>query len=209
MSRKITALKAQKNNPDRVSVFLDGEYAFGLFRVVAAWLEIGQALDEDRIQQLRQAEAGEKAYQRALNYLSFRVRTETEIRRNLTKHDTPETTIEEVLERLRRNRLIDDPHFAQTWVENRSEFRPRGRQALRSELRQKGIMDSIIEDVLQDLDEEELAYRAAQKQSRKYRAYDWPEFRKKLLGFLARRGFPYGIAAPIVKQTWAEKQDEI
>ncbi len=207
MVQKITALKAQKHNPDRVSVYLDGEYAFGLFRVVAAWLQVGQELGEEKIRQLHQAEAGEKAYQRALNFLSYRVRTESEVRRNLNKHDTPESVIEEVLERLRRNRLVDDQQFANSWVENRSEFRPRGRRALQSELRQKGVDQEVIEEVLQDLDEEELAYQAAKKSVRKYLRFEWPEFRKKLLGFLARRGFNYAVAAPAVERVWAEEQE--
>lgn len=207
MAKKITALKAQKNNPDRVSVFLDNNYAFGLYRVVAAWLHVGQQLDEEKIRQLKASEAGEKAYQRALNFLSYRVRTEAEIRRNLKKHDTPDEIIENVLERLRRNHLVNDHIFAQTWVENRSEFRPRGRRALTSELRQKGVGQEIIDEVLQNIDEEHLAYQAALKNARKYRQHDWPDFRKKLLGFLARRGFNYAVAAPVVERVWAEGQN--
>lgn len=208
MSKRITALQAQKKHPDRISVFLDDEFAFGLYHIVAARLQIGQLLEADEIQQLEQTEAGEKAYQRALNFLSYRVRTEIEIRRNLAKHDTPENVVEDVLERLRRNRLVDDSSFAQTWVENRSDFRPRGRRALHSELRQKGIADEIIQEALQGLDEPALALRAAEKNARKYRQLDWPEFRQKLLGFLARRGFNYDVAAPAVEQAWARMQDE-
>jgi len=207
MAKIITALKVQKRNSDRISLYLDDEYAFGLFRKVAAWLEVGQELNEEKIRQLNQAEANEKAYQRALNFLSYRVRTESEIRRNLNKHDTPEDVIEEVLERLRRNKLVNDFDFANTWVENRSEFRPRGRRALQSELRQKGVDQEIIEEVLQNLNEDDLAYRAAKKNVRKYQRFEQPEFRKKLLGFLARRGFNYAIAAPVVEQIWAEEQD--
>ncbi len=207
MAKKITALKAQKRDPERVSVYLDDEYAFGLYRVVAAWLQVGQELDEEKIRQLKQAEADEKAYHRALHFLSYRVRTEAEIRRNLNKHDTPEGTIEEVLERLRRNNLVDDRQFANTWVENRSTFRPRGRRALRSELRQKGVDQEIIDEALQEIDEEELAYRAARKNARKYLKLDWPEFRKKLSGFLTRRGFNYAITASVVERVWAEEQD--
>lgn len=208
MRKTITALQTQKKNPDRISVFLDDEFAFGLYHIIAAQLRIGQQLEAEEIRQLEQAEAGEKAHQRALNFLSYRVRTETEIRRNLAKHDTPEDIVEDVLERLRRNRLVDDAYFAQTWVENRSDFRPRGRRALHSELRQKGIADEIIQDALHDLDEQALALRAAEKNARKYRRLEWPEFRKKLLGFLARRGFNYDVSAPAVEQAWGRMHDE-
>ena len=136
------------------------------------------------------------------------MRTESEIRRNLKKHDTPEGVIDEVIDRLRRNKLVDDLHFANTWVENRSEFQPRGRRALQSELRQKGVDQEMIAEALQNLDEGELAYRAAKKNARKYLRFEWPEFRKKLLAFLARRGFNYGVAAPIVERVWAEEQEQ-
>lgn len=208
MHGRITALQAQKKDPNRISVFLDGEFAFGLYRIVAAQLSIGQPLDDAQVRQLQHTEAAEKAHQRALNFLSYRVRTEDEIRRNLAKHDTPEEVVESVLERLRRNHLVDDLYFAQTWVENRSDFRPRGRRALRSELRQKGIAEALIKEALHDLDEQELAMRAAEKNARKYRQLDWPEFRQKLVGFLARRGFNYDVSAAAVEQAWARMQDE-
>ena len=86
--KTITALKAQKN-PDRVSVFLDDEFAFGLYRVVAASLRVGQTLSEEKIRELEETEDVEKAYQRAINYHSYRVHSESEVRKNLKKHDTP------------------------------------------------------------------------------------------------------------------------
>lgn len=206
MAQEITALKAQKHNPDRISVYLDGDYAFGLYRVVASWLSVGQELSEEKINQLKKEEASEKAYQRALNYLSYRPRSEREVRENLQKHDTPEEDIEEVLERLREMHLVDDRDFAQTWVENRATFRPRGRIALKNELRQKGVDTQVIDEVLQDLNEEELAYRAAQKKHRRYRKLEWPEYRRKMYGFLSRRGFDYYVAGQIVKRVWNENQ---
>jgi regulatory protein len=98
----------------------------------------------------------------------------------------------------------DDKKFAALWVENRSEFRPRGRRALQVELRQKGIQDQTIENTLEDLDEEALAYRAAAKKARRYTELEYQDFRKKLSGFLARRGFNYGIISNIVPKIWDE-----
>ena len=143
--------------------------------------------------------------QRALNFLSYRPRSVKEVRDNLKKHKTDPDVIEEVLERLKRGKLVDDANFAQIWVENRSEFRPRGRRALRMEMYKKGISDEIIEDTLEDLDEDQLAYRAAVKQARKYKGLDWQDFRKKMNGFLARRGFPYPVIKPVTEQVWSEQ----
>lgn len=202
--RKITSLQVQKRNPKRVNIHLDGEYAFGLARIVAAWLQIGQALDEEKIAKLQAEDARERAMQQALLFLSYRARSEKEIRQNLSKHKTPEAAIEETLERLRQDGFANDEQFASAWVENRSAFRPRGRRALALELRQKGIADSTIESALADVDEEALAYEAGLKKARKLKGREWSDFRKKTSEFLARRGFSYSVIALIVSRLWNE-----
>ena len=85
MKHKITALKRQKRNPNRVNIYLDGKFAFGLSRIVAGWLEVGQELDDEKISSLQVEDELEVAYQRALKFISHRIRTENEIRRNLNK----------------------------------------------------------------------------------------------------------------------------
>lgn len=202
--KKVTALKLQRKNKDRVNVYLDGEFAFGCARIVAAWLRTGQELSDEKIAELKAQDNVEVALQRALNFLSYRPRSEEEVRRNLIKHGYDEPIIEEILSRLRRGKLVDDENFADLWVENRSEFRPRGGRMLRQELRQKGINDQVINAVLTDLDEDELALKAARKKARRYRHLEWMDFRKKMSGFLARRGFNYGIISDVLPKVWEE-----
>lgn len=206
--KKITAIQVQKNNPNRVNIYLDGEFAFGLARIVAAWLQIGQNLDEEKIVKLQTEDSRERALRQALLFLSYRARSEKEIRQNLSKHEIPDNVIEETLERLRRDGFADDKKFASAWVENRSTFRPRGRRALAIELRQKGIDDSTIDSALESIDDEALAYEAGQKKAAKLRVQEWNEFRKKMSEFLARRGFSYPVIAPIVKRLWSESHTE-
>ena len=202
--RTITAIEVQKKDPNRVNLYLDGEFAFGLARIVAAWLKVGQRLDDEKIAKLQADEARERAYQQAMLFLSYRARSEAEIRQNLRKHEVPEAVIEETLERLRQARLADDNQFASAWVENRNTFRPRSRRALSMELRQKGLQDDAIQSALQGVDEESLAYEAARKRVNRLQGLEWDEFRKKLSEFLARRGFPYAIIAPTVSRLWNE-----
>ncbi len=204
MAPKITAITAQKRHPQRVNIYLDGEFAFGLARIVAAWLQVGQELTPEDIARLREADAQEQAYQRALRYLSYRARSETEIRRYLQKHNTAPHHIEAVLTRLRDLGLVNDAQFAAAWVENRSTFRPRGRRALRAELRQKGLSEDAIAQALEDLDEAQLAYQAAQKRLRRYRDLPWPTFRQRLGAYLARRGFPYDVITATLARVWQE-----
>jgi regulatory protein len=206
--RKITALQVKKRNPNRVNIHLDGEFAFGVDRIVAAWLQVGETLDEEKIQELQAEDARERAMQQALLFLSFRARSEAEIRQNLRKHEFPQVAIEATLDRLRREGFANDTQFAQAWVENRNTFRPRGRRALTQELRQKGVADSVIQSALEEVDEESLAYNAAQQKARKIHVQDWNGFRKKLSEFLARRGFSYSVIKPIVSKIWDELHPE-
>ncbi len=202
--KKITAIQIQKNNPNRVNIYLDGEFAFGLARITAAWLQVGQTLDEAKIAQLLEEDARECAWRQALLYLSYRPRSEAEIRQNLRKHAIPEPVIEDTLDKLRRERFADDSQFARAWVENRAAFRPRARRLLALELRQKGLTDEIIHSALQGVDDEALAYEAASKTAPRLRVQERSVFRKKLSDFLVRRGFSYPVVTAVVERLWQE-----
>lgn len=201
----ITAIEVQKKNPKRVNIHLDGEFAFGLDRFVAAWLIVGQSLDEEKIARLQAEDSQEKAHRQAMLFLGIRARSETEVRKNLEKHEIPPAVIEQTIERLREERLVNDGQFAQAWVANRSEFRPRSRRALTIELKQKGLTEAAIQSATEAVDEEFMAYAAAQKRVRRLEGLEWIEFRKKLSEFLARRGFGYDVITPTVKRLWAER----
>jgi len=207
MAQRITAIEPQQKNPQRVNIYLDGEFAFGLAVVVAAWLRVGQELGEEKIASLKAQDESEVTYQKALHFLSYRPRSSAEVRQNLSKRGISEPLIEETLERLQKTGLIDDEAFARAWVENRNTFRPRGKPALRMELRRKGLSDEIVQSVLDtQVNEAALALTTARKYARRLAGLEWPEFRQKLSGFLARRGFSYTTLAPVVSEVWKETQ---
>jgi regulatory protein len=204
MEHKITALTLQKRNRQRINVYLDGEFTFGLARILTAWMQVGQTLSDEKIEQLKAADECEVAYQRAIQFLNYRPRTENEIRQNLLKHDVPETVLDNVVERLQRAGLLDDMRFANAWVENRADLHPRSKRALAYELKQRGIEQQLIQQSLEQFDDDQAAYQAALQKSRKLQGLDWQAFRKKMYGFLARRGFDYETSAPVVKRVWNE-----
>jgi regulatory protein len=206
--KKLTAMEVQKNNPNRVNIYLDGEFAFGLARITAAWLKTGDLLSEEKIAKLQADDARERAYQQALLFLSYRTRSEKEIRQNLRKHEFPEEAIEETLDKLRESGLANDNQFARVWVENRNTFRPRSRRALTMELRQKGLDDETVQSAVAGVDEDALAYESARKRAGRFKGLEWGEFRKKLSEYLARRGFPYSVIAPVVTKVWSEMNGE-
>ena len=204
---KITAIEPQQKNPQRVNVYLDGEFAFGLAYIIAAWLKVGQELSDEKVASLKAEDEREVTYQKALHFIGYRPRSSMEVRKNLTKRGVSETLTAETVNRLQQNGQLNDEAFARAWTENRNEFRPRSKSALRMELRQKGLDEEIIQTVLEEqVDEEALALAAARKYARRLEGREWTEFRKKLGGFLARRGFSYTTLAPVVSEVWNESQ---
>lgn len=202
---RITAIESQKKNPQRVNVSLDGEFAFSLARIVAAWLKVGQELSEEKIATLQAEDKHEAAFQKSMHFLSFRPRSSAEIRQNLTKHGFAETLVEETIQRLQHDGLVDDAAFAKTWVENRNTFHQRSKVALRMELHRKGLPNEIVQSVLEkNVDEEALAFIAARKYARRLVNLDKPVFHQKLGGFLGRRGFSYSTIAPVISKVWKE-----
>ena len=200
MAGTITALRFQKRNTNRVNVYLDGQFAFGLAAVEAARLRVGQALGDNDIARLRRQDRVEQAYERALNFLSYRPRSEAEVRLNLRKKNVEDEVIEVVVERLERAGMLDDREFARYWVENRLQFNPRGTRALGHELWEKGVPASIISDTLAGFDEEAAARTASETGARRLAHLEPDAFRRRLVAYLARRGFSYAVIAPLVEE---------
>ncbi len=194
----ITALQVQKRDKERVNVFIDGEFAFGLNVLDAARLRKGQVLAEAEIVALRDADAVVQAVNIAAHFLSYRPRSEQEVRRNLTEKETPAAIIDVAIERLNGLGYLDDAAFARYWVDNRNQFKPLSHRALRQEMRQKGLSDTVIAEALGDQSESDLAYKAATTQLRKFRNRTLREFKTKMNAFLQRRGFSYSTTQDVV-----------
>jgi regulatory protein len=113
--------------------------------------------------------------------------------------------VETALAKLREQGLVDDLAFAQFWKDNREAFRPRSRWLTKLELRQKGVADNIIDQVVANVDEEDSAYRAAVSRARSLPRSDYQSFRRRLGEYLKRRGFSYQIITQTVERVWQER----
>lgn len=204
MSGTITALVAQKKNKDRVNVFLDGQFVFGLAAIEAIRLKRGQVLSDADIDRLRGADEVEKAHHRALNFLAVRPRSISEVRQNLKKAEVSPDVIEQVIDRLQRADLLNDAEFIKYWLENRSAFSPRSSRALKQELMRKGVDREAIDQVLAEVkhDEEGAATRSALAKANRFKQLPQKEFALKLSQYLARRGFGYEIIREAVAAAW-------
>jgi regulatory protein len=204
----ITALTVQKRNSDRLNVYLDGVFAFGLETAVAATLKIGQNLSTEQIASLQKQDEVSKAKNRAVQLISRRPRSVAEIEWYLRNKEFEDIVIERAVTRLQEVGLLDDEAFTRYWIDQRNTFKPRSHLALRQELQQKGVARSIIEAALSDVDQTAVAFRAATKQASRYTHLSEEEFRQKLGGFLQRRGFYYETIQQVTNELWATISNE-
>jgi regulatory protein len=148
---KITAIKQQVKRNDRYSIYGDGKYLFSFSEseLLASGIKIGQELDESSLDELKNKAVLDKAYDRALNLISHRMRSEWELGDYLKRKDYDEDVQEAVLSRLRGRGYVDDQEFAKRWVENRRLLKATSKRRLAQELRQKRISDEIITQTLE------------------------------------------------------------
>jgi regulatory protein len=146
-----------------------------------------------------------KARDAAFRLLSYRARSEAEVRRRLSRNYTPET-VEGVISSLRDLRFLDDQTFAQQWRRNREQHRPRAQRIVYQELLRLGISSELIRTTLEDFDDEANAYQAGLKLAQRLvtKEPSEEEFRRRLWSHLQRRGFSYGQARDATERLWRE-----
>jgi len=204
---RITAIRAGRGRGKRVNVFLDGKFAFSLEAEVAVTegLQAGQELSAGEIEALARSDHFHRCLNAALHYLSYRPRSESEIRGRLQRRGFDGDSVEAVIARLKEQGLIDDMAFAQFWRDNRQSFSPRSRWLTRCELRQKGVASDIIDQVVDAVDDANSAYRAALSKARSLPLSDYQSFRRRLGEYLKRRGFGYEVINQAIGRVWQEQ----
>ncbi len=190
----------------RVNVFVDGEFALALGRELAAERDVrpGRALSRAELAALGAEEARRGALEAALCLLSYRPRSERELRIRLARKGFAGGVVRRTLDRLRELGYVNDAEFARFYTETQQAARPRAQRVVRAELRWRGVAQPLAEEATAGIADEEAAYRAASRRARALRELAYPRFRERLGGFLTRRGFSYGVARSIIERCWAE-----
>jgi regulatory protein len=190
---KITAIKQQVKRADRYSIYGDGKYLFSFSEneLLSSGIKIGQELDESNLNELKGKAVLDKAYDRALNLISHRLRSEWELRDYLKRKDYDEDVQEATVSRLRDRGYINDAEFARRWVENRRLLKATSKRRLAQELRQKRISDEIINQTLEadETDELEVLKDLVDRKRKQTKYQD----DLKLMQYLARQGFSYDL----------------
>ncbi len=207
---KITALKEDKVGR-RIKVFVDGFLLFVADKkvITKAGLQLGQSLSVDQIEELKREFLFQNCLDAALHYLSYRPRSEAEIRQRLHKRAFDEDIVDTIIDILKERGLVNDVAFAEFWKDNRLSFSPRSRKLVQLELRQKGVSAEMADEVTSELDDETSAYKAGLRKMRSLTSMDYDGFRLHLFGYLRRRGFSYEVAGRVIKRLWLDRQASV
>jgi len=214
---EITGIEPQKRK-GRLNVFVDGQFVIGVGETVAAdlSLRVGREITPEKLREVAGAEEVHKATEAAIVLLEVRARAKREIETRLTQKGYEEGVIAQVLQKLVQLGLLDDAQFAAQWVEAKTRVggsRPVGRRRLSSELFAKGVAKDQIADAVEVVTNDAelaLARAAAQKKVRVVptdRDLLQTE-RRKLMGFLQRRGFGWETVKRVTRESLPSPGDE-
>jgi regulatory protein len=206
---KITALKANKRTDKKLNMFLDGKFAISVDTEVAVKeeLKIGQELSDEQLKDLAENVSLARCLNIAYRFLSYRPRSEAEMKDRLSRRGFEDSNIEIIINKLKEQHLLDDTAFAKFWKENREMFRPRSKRLTIMELKNKGVADEIVKEVTDDSNDMDSAYQAALKKARRLAGEDYEVFHRRVGDFLKRRGFGYTVIHQTVKRLWQETKE--
>ena len=166
------------------------------------------SLTKNLVEDLRKDEEKEKANTIARRFISYRPRSESELRKRLLKTFSPEVVSNSVAQMYREN-LLDDSRFAQMWVDSRQQSRPKSRRATKQELISKGISEHNAEQAISEIHDLENAWICVKKKVRSLTGLEKEAFYRKLEGHLQRRGFNFSVSSAAIQQGWELSQSEI
>lgn len=208
MAGEITKIVHQTKNPERVSIYIDGEFAFGLpaTEIIKRGLKTGQRLTEDDSRVLTAVDEGARATDAAVQFIAYRPRSEREVRDRLRKRGYSDEATEMAIAKVRDWNYLDDKAFAEFWVNNRIQHRPRGNRMLASELRSKGVDRDVVGEVLEEseIDEYAGALELARKRAPRLATLDSRTQQQRLSAYLARRGYGWDVIRPVMKEVLGE-----
>lgn len=211
---RITSIRAQTKAPDRVSVFIDGEFGFGIHRDVLLEFELarGVELTVEKQIEIVDRDAYFRARAVAVRYLSYRERSAAEIRRRLRRDDYPSVVIEDVVHYLEESGFVDDRKYALNYTEGRFRSRGYGPIRIRADLRRRGVnrgaIDAAIDQVYSARDEvlEKAREMGSKRWAQLDRESDPLKRKKKVYDYLGRRGYAFDVVRRVVDELEAADQ---
>lgn len=210
MKIEITKIEKQKNNDKRYSVFINDEFSFGIDEVDLLYYKIQQnsILTEEKYQYIMENLVLKKAKDKALKYLSYKMRAKSEVIKKLQQLDFTQDVIDKVLQFLENYNYVNDDDFAKCYIKDKINVKGYGSLKISYQLKLLGIHEDIYEKYLYDehfvneLDKiKTLIYKKMKNID--LNNIDYKE-KQKLFNYLARRGFSYDN----IKSSFSELLEE-
>ncbi|RCW50193.1 regulatory protein RecX [Paenibacillus prosopidis] len=161
----------------------------------------GQLLTADQREEIRTEDEQYRAYVLAIAYLGAKPRTRKQIEQYLMRKLFEETNIQYALDRLEREHIVDDEEYAHQFAAGRLRNSLKGRLWIKQELQQRGVSKETASEATNALDSETELIAAKSAAAKKWRSLKGETFerKRKLMGYLLRRGFPGDIVKEAIK----------
>lgn len=213
----ITKITAQKSSEERFNVFLNegsGEkFAFSVDQniLLKFGLRKGLELDDMEILEIQYGDSIKKAFNKAIEYLGFRMRSEKEVADMLIKKEYAEAVVAEVILKLRHYKYVNDEEFADAYIRTNWKTGGKGPGVMKRELAQKGIGKEIAENSLLQYSKEDQFEQAmihAEKIVRKESKISTVQIKQKVEQTLMRKGFSYDVISIVIEELTYENNDD-
>lgn len=191
----ITKIEKQKNNDKRYSVFLDYQFAFGIDEVDLLYFKLkeNEILEKEKYLTILNDILMKKAKDKALKYLSYKMRSEKQVREKLIEEQFPKVIINKIIQILKKYNYINDEEYAKAFIKDKVNIKGYGFFKISYELKNQGIDEHIFKKYLENeefVDEQKKAIDLLKKKIKRIDVIDYKE-KQKLYAYLIRRGFSY------------------
>lgn len=213
----VTRISTQKKHRDRYNIFIDRgngeEFGFGVSAdvLVAFALNKGQEINESELKTIIFEDEVKTAFNLAVKFLSYRMRSVKEIQDYLRKKDMGPEVIDKVVQRLKHHRYIDDSEFAKMFVESRKRTSAKGPAAIRQELRRKGVPEGEAVKAISEFSTEEqiqVAAVFAAKQAKRHKKKSNADMKRSIMQTLAGKGFSRDVIDAALNEAELDKNEE-
>lgn len=208
---QVTKIQAQKRK-GRYNIYLDGSFAFGVGEstLIEFRLMKGTELTDAQVTLIKNKENTNKAYGDAVNYLSYELRTEKEIKDYLYKREYTTPTIMDVMDKLKDLNYLDDEAYAQSFINTQLRTSTNGPRTIEQKMFKKGVPEAIIKQKISEIDDDILLENAtnfALKQVKKTSHGSFKQQMIKLRQSLYNKGFSSEIVSQAIDDLNLEKDE--
>lgn len=199
----VTAVKPQKKSATRVSIFLDGRFAFGLNQRVAErfGMKVGMELAPADVERVLKGQVQQDCFDKAMSYLSRRMHSRKELAQKLGRAEFPPDVVEASLSRLEELGYVNDGEFARQKLAG-AQRKLIGERRAMAELMRSGVKSDVAHDAVEQHfssdDAKENARKLIEKNLPRLMRLDAVTAKRRLVGLLQRRGFDYETIKPLI-----------